>query len=67
MKLLTQNTKSEMSGTVKYFITGIEALTEELKSKHSIQRRNLVKTLKSKQQKGVSYGLNGRFAGESTS
>ena len=67
MKLLTQNTKSEMSGTVKDFITEIEALTEELKSKHSIQRRNLVKTLKSKQQKGVSYNLNGRFAGESKS
>nr|XP_058971065.1 uncharacterized protein LOC131797458 [Pocillopora verrucosa] len=67
LKLLTQNTKSEMSGTVKDFITGIEALTEELKSKHSKQRRNLVKTLKSKQQKGVSYNLNGRFAGESKS
>ena len=67
MKLLTQNAKSEMSGTVKDFITGIEALTEELKSKHSKQRRNLVKTLKSKQQKGVSYNLNRRFTGESRS
>ena len=56
-----------MSGTVKDFMTEIEALTEELKSKHSIQRRNLVKTLKSKQQKGVSYNLNRRFTGESRS
>ena len=56
-----------MSGAVKDFITGIAALTEELKSKHSKQRRNLVKTLKSKQQKGVSYNLNGRFTEESTS
>ena len=67
MKLFTQNTKNEMSGTVKDFMTEIEALTEELKSKHSIQRRNLVKTLKSKQQKGVSYNLNRRFTGESRS
>ncbi|XP_022800571.1 uncharacterized protein LOC111338361 [Stylophora pistillata] len=67
LKLLMQNTKSEMNGTVEGFTTEIKAVVEELKSKHSEQKRNLIKTLKSKQQKGISYKLNAHFAGESKS
>ena len=67
MKLLTQDTKSEMNRTVEDFTANIKALAEELKTKHLKQKGNLLKKLKSTQPKGIVYKLDENITGESTS